>query len=183
MLHPVRLVALVLASLALSACAADQGQFPSLAKRPAERISGTDPARVSGTSDVVAADGVTAPAPLPEIAASPALAARLGQLVGRIETVHQRFLARRPAAAARVSAAAGAAVASESWAVATVALADLESARSEAMIALADLDALWVTARIDGEEAPALAAGRDHAIALIAQEDAILAGLRARLRS
>ncbi len=175
MLNALRLPALAVATFALTACAADQGRFPSLDKRPAERIS--------GTSDVVAAEAAATPAPPPEIAPSPELAARLGQLVGRIETVHQRFLARRPAAAARVSAAAGAAVASESWAIATVALADLESTRSEAMIALADLDALWVTARIAGEEAPALAAGRDHAIALIGQEDEILAGLRGRLRS
>ncbi len=170
MLIAPRLLALVATTLALSACAADQSRYPSLAKRPAERIT--------GSNEAVAA----APAPLPKIAASPELAARLGQLVGRIETVHQRFLARRPAAAARVSAAAGAAVASESWSVATVALADLESTRSEAMIALADLDALWVAARIDGNEAPALAAARDHAITLIGQEDAILAGLRGRMR-
>jgi hypothetical protein len=170
MAYPIRLAACLAVNLALSACAADQGRYPSLARRPAERIS--------GSSAVVA----PAPALLPEIAASPELAGRLGQLVGRIETVHQRFLARRPAAAARVSAAAGAAVASDSWSVATIALADLESTRSEAMIALADLDAMWVTARIAGEEAPALAAARDHAIALIGQEDAILAGLRGRMR-
>ena len=172
MAYPIRLAACLAVTLALSACAADQGRYPSLARRPAERIS--------GSSAVVAP--APAPALLPEIAASPELAARLGQLVGRIETVHQRFLARRPAAAARVSAAAGAAVASDSWSVATIALADLETTRSEAMIALADLDAMWVTARIAGEEAPALAAARDHAIALIGQEDAILAGLRGRMR-
>lgn len=172
MAYPIRLAACLAVNLALSACAADQGRYPSLARRPAERIS--------GSSAVVAP--APAPALLPEIAASPELAARLGQLVGRIETVHQRFLARRAAAAARVSAAAGAAVASDSWSVATIALADLESTRSEAMIALADLDAMWVTARIAGEEAPALAAARDHAIALIGQEDAILAGLRGRMR-
>jgi len=172
MAYPIRLAACLAVTLALSACAADQGRYPSLARRPAERIS--------GSSAVVAP--APAPALLPEIAASPELAARLGQLVGRIETVHQRFLARRAAAAARVSAAAGAAVASDSWSVATIALADLESTRSEAMIALADLDAMWVTARIAGEEAPALAAARDHAIALIGQEDAILAGLRGRMR-
>ncbi len=172
MAYPIRLAACLAVTLALSACAADQGRYPSLARRPAERVS--------GSSAVVAP--APAPALLPEIAASPELAARLGQLVGRIETVHQRFLARRAAAAARVSAAAGAAVASDSWSVATIALADLESTRSEAMIALADLDAMWVTARIAGEEAPALAAARDHAIALIGQEDAILAGLRGRMR-
>ena len=172
MAYPIRLAACLAVTLALSACAADQGRYPSLARRPAERIS--------GSSAVVAP--APAPALLPEIAASPELAARLGQLVGRIETVHQRFLARRAAAAARVSAAAGAAVASDSWSVATIALADLESTRSEAMIALADLDAMWVTARIAGEEAPALAAARDHAIALIGQEDAILAGLRGSMR-
>lgn len=172
MAYPIRLAACLAVTLALSACAADQGRYPSLARRPAERIS--------GSSAVVAP--APAPALLPEIAASPELAARLGQLVGRIETVHQRFLARRAAAAARVSAAAGAAVASDTWSVATIALADLESTRSEAMIALADLDAMWVTARIAGEEAPALAAARDHAIALIGQEDAILAGLRGRMR-
>jgi len=73
------------------------------------------------------------------------------------------------------------AVASESWSQATVALASLESRRSDAMIALAELDPLYVKERIDGGDGGAIAAVRDQITAWVADEDAVLADLRGRV--
>ncbi|WP_296679070.1 hypothetical protein [Novosphingobium sp.] len=156
-------------SLILSACAKDQGEYPSLARRPVERISGTAP--------VVAPAEVAPPAPSPE------LSGNLEQLVAKARAADARFRDNAPRARALVSAAAGAAVASESWSVATVALADLESQRSQAMIALADLDALYAAEGIKLADTSAIAAARDQVISIVGEEDTVLNGLKSRLRS
>ena len=169
---PIRTFAALSGAALLGACASDAATYPSLARRPAERVS--------GTSEVVAA---TPTAPLPPAAPSPELSARLAGLVQQAEAAHRRFTSREARARGLVSAAAGAAVASESWAVATIALADLESARSDAMIALADLDQLYAAQRIEGGEALATGAAREAVIALVAQEDLVLASLHGKLRA
>ena len=74
-------------------------------------------------------------------------------------------------------------MASEGWSVATVAVADLESARSDAMIALAEIDALYAAARINGEDAALIALARDHVTGLVDSEDKVLADLRGRIAS
>jgi hypothetical protein len=74
-------------------------------------------------------------------------------------------------------------VASESWSVATVAMADLESARSEAMVVLADLDGLWAAARVAATPADAILEARARVIELVGTEDAVLLTLRGRLAS
>ena len=77
---------------------------------------------------------------------------------------------------------------SEAWSVAQVALASLEAARSDAMIALADLDSLYVAAKIEAVptegsgDVDAIGAARDDVIALVGEEDEALASLRGRLR-
>jgi hypothetical protein len=166
-----RLIAPVVLAAFLSACAADQGSYPSLARRDAERIVGTMP--------------VAAPAPesvaLPATPA-PELARRLSQLIDQARTAHGRFTAREPRARTLSGAARGAAMGSESWASAAIALADLESARSDAMIALADLDALYAAARVESSAADAIAAARDQVTALVGEEDAVLAELRIGLK-
>ena len=169
---PIHLCLALSGAALLGACASDAATYPSLARRPAERVS--------GTSEVVAA---TPTAPLPPAPPSPELGARLAGLVEQAEAAHRRFVSREAKARGLVSAAGGAAVASESWAVATVALADLESSRSDAMIALADLDQLYAAQRIEGGEALATGAARDSVIALVAQEDLVLASLRGQLRA
>ena len=169
---PIRILAALSGIALLGACASDAATYPSLARRPAERVS--------GTSEVVAA---TPPAPLVSASPSPELSARLAGLVQQADAAHQRFNSREAKARELVSAVGGAAVASESWAVATVALADLESARSDAMIALADLDQLYAAQRIEGGEALATGAAREAVIALVAQEDLVLASLRGQLRA
>lgn len=157
----------LIATLALVACASDTVNYPSLAKREVERI----------------ANAPVPPPALPPVAADtdPALASRLESLLAQAEAAHGRFQSRRARAEALVAAASGAGVASESWSVATIAMADLESARSEAMVALADLDALWAAARVEGKPADAIASARSRVTGLVAVEDAVLAALRGRL--
>ena len=157
---------LVCGALALSACAADTVNYPSLARRDAERISGTS---------AVATPIPAAAAPSAEVKA------RLPQLVARAKEAHSRFAAHRARTVDLVSAATGAAVASESWSVATIALADLESARSDAMIALADLDQLYTEARIEGADSSAIADARNQVTAMVGEEDSVLASLHGRL--
>ena len=157
----------------LAACAsASGGKYPSLATRPGERVSGTAE-------------------PVPVLAPPPATAAtgsRIAQLRAQARAAHARFGERRASAATLSAAAQGSAVASEAWSVAQVALASLEAARSEAMIALADLDSLYVSAKdqaalTDGSgDVDAIGAVRDDVIALIGEEDSTLSDLRGRLR-
>lgn len=168
MRRPALPLASALAAMLVSGCAADTTNYPSLARRPAERVV--------GTSEVVPAQPAPVPAP-----PSAELTARLAQLTAEAQMAHSTFLSKRDGAARLVRAAHGAAVASESWSVAAVALAELEAARSRAMIALADLDALYAAERIVGGPAAAIGEARDRVISLVGQEDEVLADLRGRL--
>ncbi len=166
-----RSLSLILAAasaLALAACGKDQGEFPSLARRPAERLN----------TPVPAATPTAVPA---QAAPDPALLERIAALEAKARSAHERFIARSGPARSLVAAAAGAPVASESWSVATVALSELEAARSEAMIALADLDALYARAVIDGADSPALSKSREAVVALVSEEDRVLGELQGRL--
>lgn len=159
---------LVLCAIPLVAgCATASGDYPSLAQREAERVAGTfDPAP-------------TAPTVVAPVAPSADLAARLAQLIGSAETFDRQFRAATPAAE-RASRSAGA-TGSDSWASAQVALAELDSLRSQAAVSLADLDALWVEATIDGAARDAVGSARDTVQSLVAEEDTVLARLRGRL--
>ncbi len=151
-------------ALAVSACASDEAaNYPSLARRPAEQTSAAP------------VPAVAIPAP------DPGLATRLSSIVEQAREAHGRFAARRDKAERLTAAASGAAMGSEGWSVASVALADLESARSETMVALADLDEIFVAARISGSAALNAAAARDQVSAWIGEEDQVLAALRGRL--
>lgn len=160
--------------LSLSACGGRD--YPSLAIRPAERITGTaEPATPTP-------EPTTAPLPASADVTGPA-----ASLVVQAQAAHQRFLSRRAETERLVSAARGTAVGSEAWSVASVALANLESARSDAMIALAELDERYAAQSIMAQsggnpaDAEALAAARERVIALVGDEDAVLTGLRGRL--
>ena len=163
--------ACILAALLLAGCAADYDNYPSLARRPAERIKGTaEPAAPTS-------------APPPIVVPSGDLATRLAQLAGQAEAAHREFAGRRARAEDLVGAARGAGVGSESWSVASVALADLETSRSQAMIALADLDELYTAERVGGGDAATIARTRDQVIDWIGEEDIVLAQLRGRMAS
>ena len=157
-------------AIALSGCAST-GEYPSLARRDAERFRGS-------------AEPVTPPAPPAELAAPPSaeLDARLRGLVERARAAHRRFTATRPRTERLVDAARGSAVASESWSVASVALAELGTQRSDAMIALAELDQLYAAERIEnfqGESrvASAIGTARDEVALLVNEEEGVLAKL------
>jgi len=167
---PITLVAL------LGACASS-GNYPSLERRPAERVNGS-------------AQAVTPERPpAPQPAASPDLAPRLGQLVEQARAAHQRFAAKRANAERLVAANGNAAPGSEGWSVTTIALSDLESARSDAMLSLAELDRMFTTESIAATESgnhasvDLIAAARDQVTALIDEEDGVLTALRARMRT
>lgn len=172
------------ALLTLSGCAG-QGDFPSLERRPAELAleAGAVPAPAPGR---IGGSGVPA-LPAPDAAvrqeAVPAdLPARLEALRAAAREAHGRFMGKRARAGELMGAARGAAVGSEAWSVASVALADLESARSDAMISLGELDRLYAAERIDGGDGGAIAAVRDQVTAWVADEDAVLADLSGRLK-
>jgi hypothetical protein len=154
-------------SLALAAllcgCASD-GQFPSLAKRPAELVAEGRIAR--------------SVLPLPDD-----IPGRVAALIEAGRSAQARFEARRAATASAVAAAAGAERASDAWSKATVALADLSAARSETAVPLAELDQLYVAQRVGGGDGNAIAAARDQMTAWVADEDAVLAGLEGRLKN
>jgi hypothetical protein len=150
---------------ALAACSADTKNYPSLARRAVERGSGTE---------------TPAPAPSP-IAPSIDQLAQMAAAVTRATQAHVKFGEARPGAQQRVAAGSGSAPGSEAWAIGSVALAGLESTRSAAMIALADLDQLYVAARIEGRDIDAIVRARDEVTGLIAEEDRVLAELRGKL--
>ena len=150
----------------LSGCGSNAG-YPSLARRPAERITGSA--------------AVVAPAPVPEAPVDLAAQSKLARLREMASTAHARFNSAVPGATRLVSEAQGAAVASESWSVASIALATLESRRSDAMIALSELDSLYARERVDGGDGFTIAAVRDQVAAWVADEDAALAQLRGRV--
>lgn len=154
--------------LSLAACASDTAGYPSLARRDVERVAAT-------------------PAPSPSAPASPALAdpslaSMLPQTIATAQEAQRRFAAARGNAERLVAAGAGSSPGSEAWAVASIALAGLESARSEAMIALADLDALYADARVNGLGGQSeILAARAAVSAIIGEQDDVLAALRGRL--
>ena len=163
--HTIRLALLSLTLLA-GGCASQPGNYPSLAIRDPE----------------LAARNMTAPEPPPPPAPPPrATLDRLGPLAAEARAAHAAFANAAETARARVNAANGALSGTENWSVAQVALADLASRRSTAMIALADLDLLYNDAAIAGESVAEIAPVRDEIVALMAEEDRIVAGLAGQL--
>lgn len=149
----------------LAACAnASPSRYPSLAIRDFERVKGS----------ATPADPVPAPPPPPAIQPDEALSSRLRKLQAQAEEAHGSFMAAAPRARAAASAAAGAARGSDRWATAEVALSNLESTRARAMVALADLDALTVSARLEGGAVDAIDATHAAVSDLLAQEDRII---------
>lgn len=173
MLRNSTLFAIVTPALLLSACGSDNG-YPSLARRDAERIN---------DSEAPAAPSLPAQAP-----ADAKLTARLASLVEQGRTAHGRFLSRRGDSERAIAAASGSAVGSESWAVATVALAGLESARSEVLLAMGDLDQIFADEAIKATETnqtanrDAAKTARDQVDGWVLEENQAIERLQARLR-
>lgn len=161
------------ALLSLAACTTNSGdKYPSLAIRDIERAEGRfEPV----ASTPLAVPEVTIPAGGP-------LGERLAALGAAADTSHRAFLATVPTATRRANAAADAAIGSDAWAAAQVALADLDSARSATTITLADLDTLMVATAVQAHDVAAIEVVRQQVIAKVAEEDAVLARLRAQVR-
>ncbi|OZA93114.1 hypothetical protein U4960_07625 [Altererythrobacter sp. H2] len=162
------MMALIAAPFFLTACAGGSARYPSLEIRPAERAEGSFAVAGGGASTLTEA-------PMPE-----GTLARLGELEARARAAHSRFVARAPAAGSLVEAGRGADVSDNRWGAAQIALADLDGIRSETAVALGDLDLLYVDATLAFTERDAIGRTRAGIVALIAEEDRILAGLRAR---
>ena len=115
-------------TVTLSGGAMQQGDFPSLQKRPYEDDSAmVEPA-----------------VPVTIISSLPAdVRNRLDSVVAQSSAAHAQFRALLPVVKQQVDAARGAAVSSESWVVAQTELAALEMVRSPSVEALADMDALY----------------------------------------
>ncbi|MBN8501610.1 MAG: hypothetical protein J0M19_10720 [Sphingomonadales bacterium] len=159
---------LLAASLMLTACASDDGIYPSLAKRPAERITGTWP-----------------PPPPPPLPAPPPLGAatldRLDRLVADARSADTRFYSKESLARRLVAAARGAPIGSERWVVATMAVSDLESSRAQALLAMAELDSLYAEARTEGRDVAPIETARNQVLAIIAGQDRTLDSLNGPL--
>jgi hypothetical protein len=100
----------------LAACATAEEEYPSLAIRDAERVSGR-------FEPVAATPYVPPPTPA-------AVLGLLDQLAADAASAHRSFVAEAPAASRIIQAAGGAEFGSDAWAAASVALAGLESSRS-----------------------------------------------------
>lgn len=151
----------------LAACASPEGEYPNLDIRPAERAS--------GTLQPPPAPYVPPPTPAPVLG-------RLEQLAADAASAHRAFLAEAAAARNAVAAASGAELGSDRWARASVAVAGLESTRSRAMIALADLDRLMVDAAVGGGELERIVAVRNTVTAQVDEQNAVIEGLQRSLR-
>ena len=170
-----------------------QGSYPSLAVRPAERIT------QSATSVPGPSPATTPLAVTPLTGAD--LGARLNTLLREARAAHAAFLAQRAAAtaAADADAAKGAAPASDPWSIAQQAISRLTAARGGTDVALSEIlriqsDDRVAHAMTDGaagyaDDAPlraradtaAIAAARYEVSEMISTEEAALADLRGRL--
>jgi hypothetical protein len=147
----------LLALPALAACASAQSAYPSLAIRPGERVTGT------------MTPAPAAPAPPP---ATPAATLdRLVELTGEASAAHRQFLDQVAGARGAVAAARGAEVGSDAWAAGQLALAGLDAARSKTMLALTDLDRLYVDAVTGDAAAQRIGAARGEVEQLVAAEN------------
>ncbi len=165
--------------LLLAGCGSTAG-YPSLALQPGERVAARP-------------NPVPAPAPAPA-GLSAASSARIARLIDQLGAAHRHFVALDSARAGVFNAASGAAPASDAALHASTALGELEAARANSSGIASLLDAAYVDDRLanavaDGEAAAgaaprptaaALAAARDQALAMRAEEAAVRArrGLR-----
>lgn len=150
----------------LAGCGAPASEYPSLAIRDVERVSGT-----------------MLPPETPAPPAPPA-ATTLSQLDSLAQQARAADAGFREALAPtrrQIAAAQGADPGSNAWSNAQVALANLEAQRSAAMIALADIDRLYVDASLAGQALERLESVRGEMSLLVAEQDAAIAALLAQL--
>ena len=166
-----RACVLAMLGCSLGACASASDAYPDLAIRDVERAAGTlQPAE-----------------PAPYVPPAPPATVldrldRLDQLAAEAANAHRAFLAEAPQARSAVAAARGADAGADSWSRAQVAVAGLESSRSQAMIVLADLDRIYVDAAIEGTGLAHIAATRDLVGAQVDEQNAAIEDMQRNLR-
>lgn len=157
-------------ALMLSGCAGAPQTYPSLAKRPIESAP--------------VAQAVPPPAP---VAADPVLATEVARYVAQADKGRAAFDAAFARAEKAVRAASGAAVSSDAWVSAQVAISTLESARNYSVSALASLDTLYVqrsNAIADGTQSGGLSevdAARAATLASVDDQNDRIDALKGRL--
>ncbi len=149
--------------LVLVACASPADKYPSLAIRDNERMSGV----------------IAAPATEPYVPADPVPATleQVDSLAAQARAAHEAFLAAAPETRSRVAAARGADVGSDAWSAAQVAMANLESRRNPALVALASLDRVYTDISSEGRAIAPIEATHAEVAALVDEQDALIAGL------
>ncbi len=163
-----RLIASAVSTFLLGGCASSGDRYPSLEIRDVERVSG----QFAST-----AGAVQPPGPI-----SQDTVRRLADITASARESHSAFNRAAPGARRIVNSAASAAVTSDRWASAQVALGDLDSKRSLTAVSLGDLDILFANAAIDLAARPEISEARAEVARMVADEDVILAELRQRLR-
>lgn len=129
------------AALLLSACAGQvDGEVPSLAKRPYELTPQQIAELASSPLELQAGDDGERAGPAPVL--PPATAERMNAALAQHQSGSAAFARELPAARPAIAAGRGAAVGSENWVVAQMALTRLDSARAPSVAALAALDTL-----------------------------------------
>ena len=167
--------AMLAGCLALGACASSGGNYPSLAIRDAERASGS----------AMPVEAAQEP-PAPPLTAE--MGQRIAQSIERARRAHNSFVAGTGNATSAISAARGSGPPADAWIAAQVALASLQSLRSQAIIAQADLDLLFAEERLaePGTVSPtaeALAQARQQVDGWVDEQNRTIARLASQLRS
>lgn len=166
---PILLAAFACAG-ALGGCASTpESSYPSLAIRDVERITGqleTPPGPL-----------VQIPPPQPAAQSTDSLG-QPGELGAEAARAHARFMEQAPAVRTSAGRANSSPVGSENWARGEVALAGLEGIRSQTLIALADLDRIYVDAITNRRPVDQIETVRTEVSAMVAKQDEVIAGLR-----
>lgn len=166
--RPGRFAAPLLLAAVLTACAAPQGEYPSLRVRPAERL---------------AADFETTAA-LPQVPETPEpadLLARAGQYAASAREADAGFRQLAPLAGSRAQAARGAEPGSNRWSDAQIAIAMLDSQRSKTAAALADLDLLYAERALALESRAGIDLVRQEVANMVSGQDLTLENLKAMI--
>jgi hypothetical protein len=153
----------IAASLLLAGCAKDSELYPSLAIRDQERVTG-------------AFDPVEPPPDIPPRQGA-ATQGNLARYRADAADAHKRVLAAAEQARAPLAAARGKDTGGDEWASASIALANVEAARSETMIALAEIDLLYVAAQTQAGELGAIVGALSEVNAMVLEEDRLIATL------
>lgn len=156
---------ILMTALFLSACATP-GDYPSLAVRDAERVTGT----------YQPVDSTYVPPAAPAEALG-----RLDSLVTQARSAHQAFVSEAPGIRPAILAGRDTEPGSDGWAKAHLALAALQSKRAPAVIALAELDRIYSAVLADAAQVDEIEAARETVVAMVQDEDRLISELSAEL--